>query len=570
MAVYLALFALAILLAVPLVMKNPTPVKKTVYLGIMFVLMLLVSVFRYGIGRDYFSYIRIFRQIDSVSFGEIFTLGFEPLFALLTKLITFVTDDPQVMYGIYAVLILAPVAWAIRKYSDNVWLSVVVYLCLTLFYNSLSFIRQSMAASLILLAYGFMKERKIVPVLIFAVCAALLHYTAAAFLPLYLLTLIRPTKKNLIIYGSVSVSALAVCLIMKAAGANPLNLLAEAAEAITGRNYSSYIGEMYFQQGFGPEYLIMPFGLLAIVMIAYFSGWKEKPESTLLLSLTLVNGSIWSFSVFAFIVERFSLFVLIFSVFTIPSITEYFAEKARAAEKTETVNKKIPGYSKKKSEEKKDNSFLITVGITAGLFVYNCWGMAKNFHGLFPYMWIFPAVQDACNELDTPEENRAAMLPNADLYTYLIELKGADCGYLVVSTETQFGGFLDPILDAADYSVIRLRSFLENPAVAGHALLYGSEPTEKNLDAPTGEAWGDHTLENGISVSFSDSGEAIVTDSEGYVGKISNGRLAFILFEEDGTVFDATQFVVSEPRRSAQKVYFEGEESEANEESAEP
>lgn len=562
MAVYLALFALAILLAVPLVMKNPTPVKKTVYLGIMFVLMLLVSVSRYGIGRDYFSYIRIFRQIDSASFGEIFTLGFEPLFTLLTKLITFVTDDPRVMYGIYAVLILAPVAWAIRKYSDNVWLSVVVYLCLTLFYNSLSFIRQSMAASLILLAYGFMKERKIVPVLIFAVCAALLHYTAAAFLPLYLLTLIRPTKKNLIIYGSVSVSALAVCLIMKAAGANPLNLLAEAAEAITGRNYSSYIGEMYFQQGFGPEYLIMPFGLLAIVMIAYFSGWKEKSESTLLLSLTLVNGSIWSFSVFAFIVERFSLFVLIFSVFTLPSITEYFAEKARAAEKTETVNKKIPGYSKKKSEEKKDNSFLITVGITAGLFVYNCWGMAKNFHGLFPYMWIFPAVQDACNELDTPEENREAMLPNADLYTYLIELKGADCGYLVVSTVTDcnFGGFLDPIRKAADYcgfspiqELIPKAFCFKGGQFRGSTFVSGKEVSDI---VP--------------SVSVNEAGQVTVTDVKGNVGTISDERLAFILFEEDGTVFDATQFVVSEPRRSAQKVYFEGEESEANEESAEP
>lgn len=563
MAVYIALFALAILLAVPLVMKNPTPVKKTVYLGIMFVLMYLVSIFRYGIGNDYFSYIRIFRQIDSASFGEAFTLGYEPLFVLLTKLITLMTDNPQVMYGIYAVLILAPVALAIRKYSDNVWLSVVVYLCLTLFYNSLSFIRQSMAASLILLAYGFMKERKIVPVLIFAVCAALLHFTAAAFLPLYLLTLIRPTKKNLIIYGSVSIGVLAVCLIMKAAGANPLNLLAKAAEALTGRNYSSYIGEMFFQDGFGPEYLIMPLGLLAIVMIAYFSGWKEKPESELLFSLTLVNGSIWSFIVYAFILERFSLFVLIFSVFTLPSITEYFAEKARAAEKTETVNKKIPGYSKRKSEEKKDNSFLITVGITAGLFVYNCWGMVKNFHGLFPYMWTFPAVQDAYNELDTPEENRAAMETNADLYTYLIELKSADCGYLAVSTVTDynFSGILNPICNAADYcgfspfwELINKSSLgSKGGSFRGSTFVSGKEISDI---APL--------------VSVNEAGQVTVTDVKGNVGTISDERLAFILYEEDGTVFDATQFVVSEPRRSAQKIYFEGEESEASEESAEP
>lgn len=557
MAVYLVLFALAILLAVPLVMKNPTPVKKTIYLGIMFVLMFLVSIFRYGIGSDYYSYIRIFRQIDSAGFGEVFTLGFEPIFALLMKLITFVTDDPQVMYGIFAVLILAPVAWSIRKYSDNVWLSVVVYLCLTLFYNSLNFIRQSLAASLLLLAYGFMKERKVVPVLIFGICAALLHYTAAAFLPLYLLTLIRPKKKNLIIYGSVSVGVLAVCLIMTAAGANPLNLLAKAADALTGRNYSSYIGEIYFE-GLGVEYLIMPLTLLAIALIAYFSGWKEKPESELLLMLTLVNGSIWSFIVYAFILERFSFFVLIFSVFTIPSITEYFAEKAREAEKTETVNKKIPGYSKKKSEEKKDNSFLITVGITAGLFVYNCWGMAKNFHRVFPYKWIFPEVQDAYNGLDTPEENRTVMLTNGDLYTYLIELKSADCGYLVVSTVTDgnFSGLLDPICDAADYCGFSFWERINKSSLGskggqfrGSTFVSGKEISDI---AP--------------SVSVNEAGQVTVTDVKGNIGTISDERLAFILFEEDGTVFDATQFVVSEPRLDAQKIYFEA----LNEGSAEP
>lgn len=554
MAVYIALFALAILLAVPLVMKKPTPVKKTVYLGIMFVLMYLVSVFRYGIGSDYFSYIRIFRQIDSAGFGEAFALGFEPLFTLLMKLITFVTDDPQVMYGIFAALILAPVAWSIRKYSDNVWLSVVVYLCLTLFYNSLNFIRQSMAASLLLIAYGFMKERKVVPVLIFGICAALLHYTAAAFLPLYLLTLIRPTKKNLIIYGSVSVGALAVCLIMTAAGANPLNLLAEAANALTGRNYSSYIGSIFFQ-GFGPEYLIMPLGLLAIALIAYFSGWKEKPESELLLMLTLVNASIWSFILYAFILERFSFFVLIFSVFTLPSITEYFAEKAREAEKKETVNKKIPGYSKKKSEEKKDNSFLITVGITASLFVYNCWGMAKNFHRVFPYVWTFPAVQDAYNGLDTPEENRAAMETSADLYSYLIELKGADCGYLVVSTVTDcnFDGMLKPIRKAMDYC-----GFSSIGELFGKALsIKGGQSRGSTF------ASGKEIDEIVPSVSVNEAGQVIVTDVKGNTAEISDERLAFILFEEDGTVFDATQFVVSEAKRSAQKVYFGGEETES-------
>ncbi|MCM1335593.1 MAG: EpsG family protein [Bacteroides sp.] len=551
MIVYILLFALAILLAVPLVMKDPTPVKKTVYLAIMFILMYLVSVLRYGIGNDYFSYIRIFRQIDEAGVGELFTIGFEPLFTLLTKGITLLTDDPTFMYAIYAALILAPVAWAIRKYSDNVWLSVVVYLCLTLFYNSLNFIRQSMAASLLLLAYGFMKEKKVVPVLIFGVCAIFFHYTAAAFIPLYLLALVRPTKKSLILYGSVSVGALVVFMILRAAGADPLNLAADLATAVTGKDYASYIDSIYFTP-LGVEYLIMPLLLLAIVLIAYFSGWKEKKDADLLLQLTVLNTSVWLFIVYALVVERFSLFILIFAVFTLPSITEYFAEKARAAEKAETVNKKIPGYSKKKSEEKKDNSFLITVGIAAGLFIYNCWGMAMNFHGVFPYMWIFPEVQDALDGLDNPEENRAAMLTNADLYTYLIELKGADCGYLIVSTDTtgrSFAGLevLNPIKEAAEYAGIEpIREILAKElGVKGG--FYEGDTFASGKD-------GNDVLP---TVSFNENGIVTVTDVNGSFATVSDNRLAFILFEEDGSVFDATQFDLSEAKRNAQKIYFE-------------
>ncbi len=547
MAVYIILFALTILLAVPLIMKNPTPVKKAVYLTVMFLLMYVISIFRYGIGNDYFSYIRILNQIAEADFSQIFSLGFEPLFALLTKGIILFSTNPEIMYAIYALLILAPVAWAIYRWSDNAWISVAVYLCFTLFYNSLSFIRQSMAVSLLILAYGLMKRKKVVPVLIIGVAAALFHYTAAVFIPLYLLSLIRPTKKYLIVYSSVSVGLLAVCLIMKAAGANPLNLLAQAVSALTGKDYTGYVGTIWFETGFGAEYLIMPLALLAVVLISYFCGWKERPESDMLLQLTLLNASIWSFIVYAFIIERFSMFIFIFSVFTVPSVTAYFAEKAKATETAETVNKKIPGYSKKKSEEKKDNSFLITVGITAGMFAYNCFGMVKNFHGVFPYMCLFPEIQDAIDEHDGAEENREVMRTNADLYTYLIQLKNADCGYLAISTGTQFGGFTPGILRAADYADVRLSVLTEKPDASIQTVLCGISGEHQN------EAWRDYTAENGISVHFESNG-ASVTDSEGKIAAVNPNRLTFVLFDENGSIFDATEFDVSMVQRSANKV----------------
>lgn len=173
-------------------------------------------------------------------------------------------------------LILAPIAFAIYRYNEKPWLSVSAYLCLTFFYTSLSFIRQSLAVSVLILAYGFMKKRKIVPVLIFGVIAALFHYTAAIFIPLYLLSLLKVTKKSLIVFGSVSVGTLIICLVMKAFGANPLNLAAKLVTAVTGKDYTGYIDSKWFETGFGVQYLIIPLLLLAFVLISYFLGWEGK------------------------------------------------------------------------------------------------------------------------------------------------------------------------------------------------------------------------------------------------------------------------------------------------------
>ncbi len=552
MIVYVILFALSILLAVPLVMKKPTKAKKAVYIAVMFALMYAVSVLRYGIGNDYFSYINIFRQIEAADFSELFFLGFEPLFALITKLLTFVTTDPEVLYAIFAALILAPVGWAIYRHSENAWISVAVYLCFTFFYTSLNFIRQSIAVSVIILAYGFMKQKKVVPVLIFGIAAALLHYTAAVFIPFYLLSLIRPTKKYLIIYSSVSVGALVTCLIMKSAGANPLNLLADLVTSLTGKDYTGYINSTWFETGFGFDYLIMPLGLLAVVLISYFCGWKEKPEADMLLQLTLMNATVWSFITFAFIVERFSMFIFIFSLFTVPSVTSYFAKKAENAEKAAQPDKKIPGYSKKKSEDSRDNSFLITVGLTAGMFVYNCFGMARNFHGVFPYRCNIPAIEDALDGFDGAQENREALNMNPDFYTFLIQLRNADCGYLAVSTCTRFGGITPGIERAADYTGFDLLEFTYKPDLKPD----GSRGIAffKFSDGPkTTFFYGDGSTENGLSVEYTDSG-AVVTYPDGSTARVKNDHLAFIMFDENG-VFDATEYDLSDLMRDASKIY---------------
>lgn len=556
MVIYIALFLIAVILGLILVRKKPSKLNKIIYLSVMFGLMFAVSVMRYGIGNDYFSYMRIFETLIQAEWGEAFTLGFEPLFVVLTKALITFTTNTEVMYAFYALIILVPVAIAIYRHSDNVWISVTVYLCLTLFYNSLSFIRQSIAVSVLVLAFGFIKEKKHIPVIIMAVIATLFHYTAAIFIPLYLISLIKPTKKYLIIYGSVSVGALITCLIMKAAGANPVNLIADAVTAVTGKDYSSYIGSIWFEEGFGVEYLIMPFALLAFVMISYFLGWKDKKNADTLLQFTLMNASIWSFIVYAFIVERFSFFIFIFAIFTIPSVLSYFEEKADAetlsAQKA-AETKKMPGYSKKKTEEKRDNSFLLTTFTVIGMFVYNCWGMSMNFHGVFPYLCGIPEIQGVIDECDTPEENLAKMSTNADLYTFLVQLKEADCGYAVISTADDYSGITPAIRRAADYAGTGLNRPSDFESKTPFYFEYNNLKGEKSSESIVGTF--EYETENGMKIAVStDSKDGSITDPNGNSVQVPYGRVAFILIDENGVIFDALEYQVHSYGRTAAKL----------------
>ena len=95
----------------------------------------------------------------------------------------------------------------------------------------------------------------------------------------------------------------------------------------------------------------------------------------------------------------------------------------------------------------------VIVASVIGMFVYNCWGLYENFHGIFPYTCNIPAIQDALDSNDHPEENYyESMYVNADLYTYLIQLKNSDFSYAIVSTADCYGGLIPGIRRAADYA----------------------------------------------------------------------------------------------------------------------
>ena len=79
-------------------------------------------------------------------------------------------------------LLTAIVVWFVRHFSPLPWLGLHLYLTLQFFAHSMNLFRQSIAATICLLAYPFLKRRKLLPfALIRAAGVHLPHFGALLF-----------------------------------------------------------------------------------------------------------------------------------------------------------------------------------------------------------------------------------------------------------------------------------------------------------------------------------------------------------------------------------------------------
>ncbi|MGN1411668.1 MAG: EpsG family protein [Oscillospiraceae bacterium] len=360
MTVYIIAELIVFALAYPFCIYKPNKIKNTSYVVIVFLYLFGLSCFRYGIGNDYYSYINIFRRAEYITWKECLSDKIEAGYMLLCKVVSLITSDTFVMHGIMSFLILAPTAYIIAKYSKNVWLSCHLYLCLTFYYSSMNFIRQTMAATMLFMAYRFFIEKKTIPFMIVILLASTIHGSVLLMIPLYLvIAYVKPTTKVLGV-GMVSL----ILLYLSS------NFILEKIAILIPR-YASYLNTKYIQHGLGQQYLIVPALYMILMLYAYYeTGYDKEKHSYIFVNTSVLTFGIWFFITKHFILERFSIFVYIFVMLAIPDVMEY-----------------LKGYFIKEGNEKKGRVkyCIIMMLVILVAFGYNIYGMVSGFHGTFPY-----------------------------------------------------------------------------------------------------------------------------------------------------------------------------------------
>lgn len=368
MTVYIVAELIVFALAYPFCIYKPNKGKSISYVILVFTYLFGLSYYRYGIGNDYYSYINIFNRAVYIDWKDCFNDEIEIGYMLLCKVVSLFTTDSQYMHGIMSFLILAPTGYVIAKYSKNVWLSCHLYLCLTFYYSSMNFIRQTMAATILFVAYRWFIERKTIPFMIMILLASTIHGSVLLMIPIYLIiAYVKPTTK--ILSGGMAVL---ITLYLTS------NIILQKISELLPK-YSGYLNTKYIQHGLGQQYLIVPILYMLLMLYAYHeAGYNKEKNSILFVNTSIINFGIWFFITKHFILERFSIFVYIFVMLAIPDVMDY-------------LKRYFIQEGKEKSGRIKYSIIMMLIILVA--FGYNIYGMNSGFHGTFPYQ----TYQDVLN-----------------------------------------------------------------------------------------------------------------------------------------------------------------------------
>ena len=310
----------------------------------------LTASLRYVTGFDYRFYESAFQTVAATGLAG--ASWSEPGYLLLNWVAAQLGGDYRIFLFVFHFLLTALVFVWIGRYSPSPWLSVFLFLTLQYFALSMNFLRQALAAAIVIWAYPFLKKRRFLPACGLVLLAACFHRTALVMLPLCFLLALPPSRPH---YGLASFTAGAAYFLM--------DPLINIAISIVPK-YQHYLTEKYWQ-GNSFLYVLMPLGCFLFTLPLLRQTIRDK-SSPVLVNSVFYALLIQLFITRHFILERLSIYVAMFSLLALPAAV--FSPCKQISQKTR-------------------------IGILIlGALAYFLFAVSQGFHGVYPYHGIWERV----------------------------------------------------------------------------------------------------------------------------------------------------------------------------------
>lgn len=347
-------------------------------------ILVAVATLRYGIGYDYFNYQELYEQLGPMPVAQLLqdhvALEF-PGYALYTRLCYLLGLSYRGLLLVTNLFLTSVVLWFIKKYSPLPWLSLYLYLTMQFFAHSMNLFRQSIAATICLLAYPFLKKRKLLPFVLIVLIAATFHVSAVFLLPFYW---VLNWKADGRIYAVIG----AVCV--------PFYLFSnQAAQFLTQYlfpNYAGYIGSRYWV-GLGERYAVYPILYFAAVFLLRKKLLSADSNNRQLINSAFYVMLLYIFSTHHMILERFSIYLFMYGMILLPKLVDCFGTEPLPVHQAHNARERRMISEQKKIYQEQSwlrtIAAVLVIACSFGYLIFASVQSTNGFHKVYPYVSVF-------------------------------------------------------------------------------------------------------------------------------------------------------------------------------------
>ena len=362
MVIYWLLLAASIGIGIPLCKVKHG---KLIYCIVFGVALFLVAALRYDVGYDYNLYASWYFDVQSHSIADLAFYKQEKGFFIPMKLLTYISIDYQAMFVVLAFIFAVSIMAYIYFNAEKPYLSVFCFLSFGLFFNSMNFMRQMIAAFIVLYALKYIEKKEPLRFFVLVLFASCFHVSALIMVVFYFLLQIKMNWITLGVY-----SGLMVLFFL---------FSTDILKVITKYVYKGYNPESNIEVilGMNPIYAVF-FGIFFLAAFLLRKPLVEKdPFNNVLINCMFFTFMFECIGVKHGILARFViLFFIPAIVILVPQVVLMIVEKCE----------------QKLKNRKKGLLLSKTVAVT--LFFAICTGMygymtLNNYNGVYPYQTIF-------------------------------------------------------------------------------------------------------------------------------------------------------------------------------------
>ena len=291
--------------------KKNTKLNDIIFLFCSFFLLFFFVAFRKtSIGNDTLEYIKLFKNCSLYKWDYLdINVRYEIGYIIFNIIISYISSSTRFFMVIMSLIFNYSIYVFIKDNSKNYLFSIIIYLNLLFFYQSMTMMRQFLALSIILLSFKFVKEKKPLKYMVMVLLASSFHVTALISAFIYPMYYMKLNKKRILTLSIVTIVF-----------STFLDKIIPYLSILTNRSnfYNQMIGEVKLA-----NVILFLIYLVFLIFSLFVIKKDNKKSNDFYLYVFIFSALLYALSINVAVLARVGLYFAILSIISLPNIIYY-------------------------------------------------------------------------------------------------------------------------------------------------------------------------------------------------------------------------------------------------------